>query len=459
MVNPVDILLPPNSTDLEKRLCDTLPREALGIMVDTLRRFDTSPVILPWLAAEWGLSGFVKYFPTLEELIEAGRPWLLERGTAAAIERVLSWIGMTLSSIEEDGTRLSLDPGRIPSADELADLVYLVKKSIPTHVDLYRIFHGYDLRPIGVSKPEWLDEGLLSDDSGVWTNIDGEDVKLSFGMTCGSRIGVASERTIHQLREDTFYTHTFYADRFRLDGSSLDGEIVPNRRFVTEFIAGLHAAGIDHRPPTLGRRLDIARSALDLDDDIDVLGDLNCGFAGGADIEWNPFVLDDSALSDHDNRLEHIFIDERFADDRRFLTTARPKDGVPTTRADTRAGKLDVWPAATWRGGWDSRTWQAPETRVPGAIEAARTVSLTLPLDGIVVGPASLSETRACLVPSAIRDAQTAASSRHDVHTVGIKAWPGLPDDLPSWSGAWDTRQWRPLTISIPSSITHTSQE
>ncbi|MCL2346285.1 MAG: phage tail protein, partial [Desulfobulbus sp.] len=160
-------LLPPNSTDLERRLCATFDRDTLGKLADAARNLDSErpEAFLPWLAAEWFLAGFVPYFSTLSELIDAGLPWLMERGTAASVTRALSWIGLAVS-IEEDGPRLQLDTGRSIQPDELADLVYLVLASIPAHVDLYRLYHDYDLRPIGLSMLAALDDGLLSDDSG-----------------------------------------------------------------------------------------------------------------------------------------------------------------------------------------------------------------------------------------------------------------------------------------------------
>ncbi|MCL2345244.1 MAG: phage tail protein, partial [Desulfobulbus sp.] len=172
MVMPHE-LLPPNRTPLETAIADTAPRLILDDLADTHRllKFYPPDSILPWLASEWFLSGFVKYFPDLRDLIDAGLPWLLERGTAASVKRALSWIGLDVT-LEEDGPRLQMDTGRALTPDKLADLVYLVLASIPAHVDLYRLYHDYDLRPIGLSMLAALDDGLLSDDSGIWLDVD-----------------------------------------------------------------------------------------------------------------------------------------------------------------------------------------------------------------------------------------------------------------------------------------------
>ncbi|MDR3353217.1 MAG: phage tail protein [Zoogloeaceae bacterium] len=367
MTTDIARILPPNSTDLEKRLAAAFDRDMLGLLADAPRRLKTEPqaVILPWLASEWWLAGFVKYHPDLPTLIDEGLPWLMERGTAAAVERVLSWIGMTLTTLEEDGARLSLDPGRIVAHDELPDIVYLIGQSIPAHVDLYRIFHGYDIRPIGLSGPEALDEGLLSDDSGIWINVDGEDVKLSFGMRRASWINGSFGHALLTARGDVTFGRTWYEDRARLSVWHLDSEIVPNRRVTMGQLMSVEYTGIDAHPPTFGRHLNIARSALALDDDRDAFGDLNHGFAGGCDIEMNPFVLSGSALSDHDNDVRHIFIDERFESGHILATPAlNPAPLARVMRTEGRSSNITRGAGGGWRGGWDSRSWWPEAIRI-----------------------------------------------------------------------------------------------
>jgi hypothetical protein len=365
-------LLPPNSTRLEQALADLAPRAVLDDLSESPRGVKWNPpdAYLPWLASEWFLAGFAKYFPTLRDLIDNGLPWLMERGTAAAVKDALSWIGAKVETLEDDDARLSIDPGRVIGHDELSDIVYLVLQSIPAHVDFYRIFHGYDLRPIGLSGPAALDDGLLSDDSGIWVNVDGEDVKLSFGHYLSRWIDLRAGHWIASVRRDVDFARAWYEDRARLSVWQLDSEIVPNRRAVLGNLMSMLVDGIDAHPPALGRRLTIARSALDLDDDIDSFGSLNCGFAGGLEIEWNPFVLSGSALSAHDNQVEQILIDERFSKNASAAPEAmEPQATYPRcNRNDTlgRNSRLSVWPQDTWRsGGWDTRLWRSPGIRIP----------------------------------------------------------------------------------------------
>jgi hypothetical protein len=171
-------LLPPNAMPLERSIADTAPRQRLDSLAEAPRQLKSAPpaAVVPWLAAEWFLADFIGYFPDTRALVAAGLPWLKVRGTAAAVKQALAWIGMH-SSLEEDGARLQLDPGSASAPENLAAIKQLVGASIPAHVQLYRLHHGYDRRVLHGSSGERWSEAFLSDDSGVW--IDG--VKLSFG--------------------------------------------------------------------------------------------------------------------------------------------------------------------------------------------------------------------------------------------------------------------------------------
>ena len=49
-------------------------------------------------------------------------------------------------------------------------------------MQFWRVFYGYDRRPVRLDGQQRLDQGLLDDDSGVWISVEtGEPVKASFG--------------------------------------------------------------------------------------------------------------------------------------------------------------------------------------------------------------------------------------------------------------------------------------
>jgi hypothetical protein len=363
-------LLPPNATPLEIAIADVAPRPLLDELADAPRLLKSNPPdsVVPWLAAEWFLADFIKYFPDARALIDAGLPWLMERGTAAAVKRVLSWLGMHNVMLEEDGSKLQIDTGSSAAPEQLEDILHLVNASIPAHVELYRLYHQYDLRPIGISQDAALDNGLLSDDSGVWVTVGDERVKLSFGSTISRYLDASGGRKLWEARRDREFAHVFYEDRARLSVWRLDSEIVPNRNVVMgQLITLFNSIGV-RDPWQLGRHLNIARSALDLDEDVDPFGDLNCGFAGGADIEYNPFVLSGSELSNHDNDLRHFFIDERTSDDR-TLSGILALDPVATcpvtqTRCYCSHTRRDG-SGETWHGAWDARSWYPTGIQTP----------------------------------------------------------------------------------------------
>lgn len=149
----VSQLLPPNSTPLERALASVLPRQSLDALADApaWHEGNAPESYLPWLAAEYGLADFVGYFPGVRELLAAGKPWLRLRGTAAAVKLALSWIGMQ-GRVEQDGSLLQIDPGSPEAPANLAAIRHLVGASVPAHVELYRLYHGYDRRVLHASQ-------------------------------------------------------------------------------------------------------------------------------------------------------------------------------------------------------------------------------------------------------------------------------------------------------------------
>lgn len=215
-------LLPPVSTPLERALADTAASLLLAATAEVPRnlRSDMDSAVAPWLAAEWFLSDFSKFFGNNTALIEAGLPWLHGRGTAAAVKRALSWIDLTVT-LEEDGARLQIDPGTIIDHDQLADIIHLVRASIPAHVWFYRMYHGYDLRPLRLDVSR-LDEALFDDDSGVWVS----GVKLSFGTYWVSAIPPEAESTTAAVAYRLYSSSLHEDNSWRLDAWELDSEIL-----------------------------------------------------------------------------------------------------------------------------------------------------------------------------------------------------------------------------------------
>ena len=174
-------ILPPNASKLLRTLdqaapqWDHLPPALAG---GTYGHPDS---LAPWLAAEWGISQFARYFNgNTGDLITAGVPWLLQRGTAAAVRRALGWLGFQGVTIQEDGARLHIDPGQNVTAEQVRAMAHVVRASIPVHVSFYRVFHGLDVRPMVWGRSRW-GHAVWSAESGEPIEVDpwGEPVVVS----------------------------------------------------------------------------------------------------------------------------------------------------------------------------------------------------------------------------------------------------------------------------------------
>ncbi len=216
-------LLQPVSTPLERALADTAASLLLADTAEVPRnlRSDIDSAVAPWLAAEWFLADFSKFFgDDPAALIEAGLPWLHQRGTPAAVARALGWIGLDVT-LEEDGARLQIDPGIVIRPDQLDDIIQLVTASIPAHVWFYRMYHGYDIRPFYLDRSR-LDSAALDDDSGVWVS----GVKLSFGTRAVTAIPQDPEPPIAAVAHRLYSSRIHEDNSWRLDAWELDSEIL-----------------------------------------------------------------------------------------------------------------------------------------------------------------------------------------------------------------------------------------
>ena len=183
-------LLPTSAHVYERtlaRACD--PTAELGPAVDALHglKINNPPAsYLPYLVWEYGLGMLSPYLPNLYDLVDEGVDWLRLRGTPAASHQALGWIGYATELEYAPPRRLwwnQVQIGLNRVRDDEADLVRiegLVDLSIPFRSDLWRGFHGYDVR---AAEAGWSRAGecLASDDSGA--RIAGGTAKWSFGRS------------------------------------------------------------------------------------------------------------------------------------------------------------------------------------------------------------------------------------------------------------------------------------
>lgn len=177
-------LLPPNASTLERALINAAPRAELDAAIPAIANvLHTQPdSFKPWLAAEWNLSQFARYFNNEAELINQGLPWLFERGSLAACLRALGWLGYAGARIEEDDNLIHLMPGQAEAALDLARISQVMTASLPAHSRFYRMVYGRDLRAAKTDSSRF-DGALFDDDSGNWSGEPGLSVKLDFLIT------------------------------------------------------------------------------------------------------------------------------------------------------------------------------------------------------------------------------------------------------------------------------------
>lgn len=179
-------IVPPGSTALESAVDTTFPRgwDAIAACAEPLATARDEH-LLPWVAEQWQITQFAPYFPSTSELLAQAVPWLMERGSAASVRRALGWIGYSGVTLDEAGAWLHIDVGRALAPADIAAIVHVVSASLPAHVRFWRIYHGYDARPIVLDRGPQLDAGMLDGYSGV---MGASGVVESFGIRAGATL-------------------------------------------------------------------------------------------------------------------------------------------------------------------------------------------------------------------------------------------------------------------------------
>lgn len=216
-------ILPPQSTALERAVDQSIP--AWEHLADAAEPASVAanPQFQPWLAVQWQVAQFAPYFPTLEALMAEAVPWLMERGNATSLRRALGWLGYHSVVIDEDGAWLHIDVGQSLTSEELARVAHVVRASLPAHVHFYRVFHGYDVRPIVLDRGPALDAGMLDGYSGV---VGETGVVESFGQRGGGTTQALTVGTPRGATTQVAVSVTRYDDMPVLDAWRLDSRVL-----------------------------------------------------------------------------------------------------------------------------------------------------------------------------------------------------------------------------------------
>ena len=205
-------LLPPNSTDLERKLAQVGAPAILDLGDDAAirgRKFDPPDNWLDALIWEYALGEITPYISDKRRLIREGIRWTRLRGTPASLHLAFSWVGLDADIIESPSSiernnpdapyrphrhfaEYDLYPQGIPAPAQICQLVNLALLSQPVRSRLWRFVHGYD-RGVFKLDDSALDDALLDDDSGIRIGgaqlpclPDGSQPKISFGVVHAS---------------------------------------------------------------------------------------------------------------------------------------------------------------------------------------------------------------------------------------------------------------------------------
>lgn len=222
-------ILPPQRTDLERAIDEAVPQwDALVAQLEPAAVRENGS-FQPWLAMQWQVAQFAQYFQSTDALLTAALPWRFERGNAASVRRALTWLGYDSAVvIEEDGALLHVDLGRLVQEWELAAVAHMVRASIPLHVRFWRVYHGWDFRPIRLDGGPGLDAALLDNDSGIAVDVTpyGLPLKLSQGATGRTVSGSPAVADVQAMQLVHVTTVVTYDDRIVLDAWRLDSELL-----------------------------------------------------------------------------------------------------------------------------------------------------------------------------------------------------------------------------------------
>lgn len=218
MTQLADHLLPPNSTQLERNLVQTIAH-SIDLDADMITgvKFDAPDGWLDALIFEYGLAELSPYIKDKRQLIKDGIAWQRIRGTPQSVHDALSWIDVTADIYEPPPSNefnsdlaaidyipakhfaeYDLHPHELPINAQICQIVALALLAQPKRSRLWRLVFDYDRSVLRLDEGS-LDDELLDDDSGIrptraqlpcLPNIKSLDIipKLSFKLQYGAQV-------------------------------------------------------------------------------------------------------------------------------------------------------------------------------------------------------------------------------------------------------------------------------
>lgn len=314
----------------------------------------------------------------LAEMVRQSIPWHRIKGTPASVRKALALFGYS-AIIESNG------PGRwwatyqlglpdLVSLDDVRRIVSVCNEMAPARSRLWRVYAGFDRRPIVLTKGPSLSSGWLTYYSGTHVPVGDDDVMVSFG----SRRGLQAEQAYPGDQAANMQTSLHfgslcpYVDRFILGRSRLSTDQYPrNHSFVVGQISSLiwaerTADGWDRPLPRwrIDRVRRVARSQLVLSDSRDggtgTLGDSNARLGRTYATTFDGWGrLSSMRLSQSVRRNEQELT--RMMHQRHAFALAPVADAVTAQPCAVVSGHTTLGTEPLhdlrWRGPWLARRW------------------------------------------------------------------------------------------------------
>ncbi|WP_019219097.1 phage tail protein, partial [Bartonella florencae] len=168
-------LLPPNSSLFERCLAGAmaLSPQVKRALEDIVRAklITRPPSWLPFLIDEYGLQELTPYVPNLYDLLDQGLEWQRIRGSVAAIDMGLQWLGLSVHFTPAWSERawwnsFQLEFDHLPERGDLEAIEAIVDLSKSLRSDFRRGVIGYDVGAIQANMSR-LDDSMLDFESGI----------------------------------------------------------------------------------------------------------------------------------------------------------------------------------------------------------------------------------------------------------------------------------------------------
>ncbi|WP_413154864.1 phage tail protein [Bartonella sp. cb54] len=184
----VGSLLANNATEFERCLADVCDfHQDVDDIISGISRsklVTRPPRFLPWLIEEYGLGELTPYVPNLYDLLDTGSQWQKIRGSLAAIDMGLAWLGLSADFRAAwvrrawwNSFQLAFD--RLPEPSQLEAIVEITNLSKSLRSDFRCATHGYSVGAVEGNMSR-LDNALLDRESGV--RMVASNTLFSFGQ-------------------------------------------------------------------------------------------------------------------------------------------------------------------------------------------------------------------------------------------------------------------------------------